>query len=341
MNLNKKKKFQNYLVSDLREILDRNHNEMIQFQGQTVLIAGATGFIGSWLTAAFLYAKQELKLDIEIGVICRDIKKLHQKFSLQPKDISFFHEFDLNLSKSMLKELNQGYNFVFNCASSANYANHLANEKVTENLIKLILSEKNTPNFINMSSGAVYGEKLSSQALILESNSLPSVTHNLSQYSKNKIISEKIVLTESGLNHINGANARLFTFYGPNFPLDSYYAIGNFMQDAIKHSQIIVKGNPKSVRSYLYPTDLVSALIKLSISPTLESIHVGSKHGISLGDLAILIGKSFGSSDVQFVENEDNPNFYVPETSKTQKHLGTFETVDLNEGLARWAQWLL
>ncbi len=332
--------FQNYLVSDLKEILDRNRSELIQFQGQTVLIAGATGFIGSWLIAVFLFAKKELNLNIEIGVICRDVKRLHQKFSLQQKDISFFHEFDLNLSKWMRKELNQDYDYVFNCASSANYADHLADEKVTENLISLILSGKVKPNLINLSSGAVYGEKLSSRTLIAESTTVPNDTCHLSQYSKDKINSEKTILIETGLNHINGANARLFSFYGPHFPLDSYYAIGNFMQDAVKRSRIAVKGNPESVRSYLYPTDLVSALIKLSISPTLESIHVGSKHGISIGDLAKLIGKSFGSLNIQFLENKDNPNFYVPDTSKTEKLLGTFETVDLNEGLERWARWL-
>jgi dTDP-glucose 4,6-dehydratase len=340
MHLNTKKKFQNYLVSDLQEILTRNHFDLNKFQGRTVLIAGANGFIGSWLTALFLYSKQELNLNFEVGVICRDLKKFHQKFTIKQKEVSFFHEFDLNLTESIQKKINENYDLVFNCASSANYAKHLANEKVTENLIALIHSERNKPNFINMSSGAVYGEKSSTRALILERSSLPSSISHLSQYTRDKIDSEKVVSRESALNRINGANARLFTFYGPHFPLDSYYAIGNFMQDAVKQTRIVVKGNPETVRSYLYPTDLISAILRLSINPTLEIIHIGSKHGISMGDLAKLISTSFGSSEIQFLESEDNANFYVPDTSNSERHLGIYETVNLDEGLARWARWL-
>lgn len=340
MHLKSKKKFQNFLVSDLEEILARNHFDLNKFEGGTVLIAGANGFIGSWLTALFLYSKQELKLNFEIGVICRDLKKFHQKFKIEQKEVSFFHEFDLNLTESTQKKFNQNYDFVFNCASNANYAKHLDNEKVTENLIALTHSDRNKPNFINMSSGAVYGEKLATHALILESRSLPSSISHLSQYSRDKIYSEKVVSKESALNRINGANARLFTFYGPHFPLDSYYAIGNFMQDAVKQTRIVVKGNPETVRSYLYPTDLISAILRLSISPTLENIHIGSKQGISMRNLAKLISASFGSSGIQFLESEEPSNFYVPDTSNSERYLGIYETVNLEEGLARWAQWL-
>lgn len=340
MLLNKKKKFHNYLVSDLNEILQRNQNELIQFQDQNILIAGANGFIGNWLTAALLYSKQELNLNFEIGVICRNMNMLNQKFKMRPKEVSFFHELDLNLAGSLQKKLTPKYDSIFNCASSANYANHVSSEKVTQNLIDLTCSEKNRPNFINMSSGAVYGEKLPTRTLILESSILARPTSDLSQYSKDKIDSEKAVSVESGLNRINGTNARLFTFYGPHFPLDSYYAIGNFMQNVVNHSQILVKGNPESVRSYLYPTDLICALLRLSIKPTLDIIHIGSKSGISIGDLANLIGTNLGGSGVDFLETGDNPNFYVPDTSKTEKHLGIFESVDLIEGLTRWAKWL-
>ena len=72
MQTKKIRKFHNFLVSDLDEIISRNYFEMNKFQGQTILIAGANGFIGGWLTAAFLYAKLELQLDYKIGVICRN-----------------------------------------------------------------------------------------------------------------------------------------------------------------------------------------------------------------------------------------------------------------------------
>jgi len=74
MQTKKNRKFYNFLISDLDEILARNSLEINKFQGQNILIAGANGFIGGWLTAALLYAKMEMKSDYEIGVICRNLK---------------------------------------------------------------------------------------------------------------------------------------------------------------------------------------------------------------------------------------------------------------------------
>jgi len=340
MQTKKNRKFYNFLISDLDEILARNSLEINKFQGQNILIAGANGFIGGWLTAALLYAKMEMKSDYEIGVICRNLKNLNEKFLVFPKGVSFFHQLDLNSVSPQEANILPDYRFVFNCASSSNYAKHKMHEKVTQNLINLTSSKKNVPSVVNLSSGAVYGEKRNEQSLINEREVITDVTHGINQYTKVKIESEKIISTETALNRIQGTNARLFTFYGPHFPLDSYYAIGNFMQDVLKRSRISVKGNPATVRSYLYPTDLVSALLKLSLNPTSQNIHIGSKLAVSLDELATLMNSKFGELGIDFLPNSDSPNHYVPSLQNSERHLGIFETVCLDDGLKRWENWL-
>ena len=340
MQTKKNRKFHNFLVSDLDEILFRNYFEINQFQGQNILIAGGNGFVGGWLAAALLYAKQELKLDYQIGVICRNLQNLNQKFQVYPQGVSFFHELDLNLTYPKKDSQIPNYNIVFNCASSSNYTKHIIPEKVTENLIHLTCTKTNVPNFINLSSGAVYGKKSSEPNLIHEGQLLANIDDDIDQYTKVKIHSERIISHETDSIRIQGANARLFTFYGPHFPLNSYYAIGNFMQDIINRSRISVKGSPGTVRSYLYPTDLVSALLKLSLNPTLESIHIGSKLAVPLGELATLMNQKFDGLGIDFVQNLEKPNYYVPIIQKSEKYLGNFETVNLDEGLTRWVNWL-
>ena len=55
----------------------------------------------------------------------------------------------------------------------------------------------------------------------------------------------------------------MFLFSGIHLPLNVHFAIGNFIQNVIDDKDIIIKGDGKSVRSYLDQDDMSEWILDL------------------------------------------------------------------------------
>jgi dTDP-glucose 4,6-dehydratase len=158
------------------------------------------------------------------------------------------------------------------------------------------------------------------------------------------------------LNHgIDATVARLWSFVGPHLPLDSNYAIGNFIRDGLNGGPIIVKGDGEAVRSYMYTTDLAEWMWTILLNGRAGEIYnVGSENAITTGDLAQKIAlalKSYRSSRFEtwrvyaelnidiLNEQGELSTRYVPDTSKTRNELGLTQKVGLDEAIARTIEW--
>jgi dTDP-glucose 4,6-dehydratase len=208
-------------------------------------------------------------------------------------------------------------------------------------LVNVTRNQKNPPIFCNLSSGAVYGKKYLNQGRVKE-QSLPldALACDLNNYGKIKVDLELEIEKLTNLGQIRGANPRLFAFAGPGISLEAHFAIGNFMNNALKGEQILIKGNPNTQRSYLYPTDLIVWLLNLLVKPTLNPVHIGSENIVSIATLAEKISNNFSSSGVSAGDDSSELSIYAPETSKTREHLNVSEEVSLDESLIRWKNWL-
>ena len=67
--------------SDLKSIIQRCEKVFCRLSGEKILITGATGFIGTWLTYTFLMANKELGCKIEVDIVYRDELKLKKIYS--------------------------------------------------------------------------------------------------------------------------------------------------------------------------------------------------------------------------------------------------------------------
>jgi dTDP-glucose 4,6-dehydratase len=110
------------------------------------------------------------------------------------------------------------------------------------------------------------------------------------------------------------------------------------MGDKQARRNIEVKGNPKTTRSYLYPTDLVNWILAAILNPSSEATHIGSEETISMKDLAEIVSDS--KVEVNY-SNPDSPeSHYVPSTANTRNRLGVNQRVSLEDGLVRWQESL-
>jgi nucleoside-diphosphate-sugar epimerase len=99
-------------------------------------------------------------------------------------------------------------------------------------------------------------------------------------------------------------------------------------------------GNPNTVRSYLYPTDLTTWLLKCLANPSLRPMNIGGEIGVTMLELAIQVSELTSNLGVDILNPSAVPSRYVPSTQNAQQILGVSQKVSLVDGLERWIRWI-
>jgi dTDP-glucose 4,6-dehydratase len=316
-----------YFLKDLEEISSRSSGFVRKYSGSNVLVAGATGFIGSWIISTLQHLNRYQSADIIITAVSRNVDQhLIDKFP----DINFIQQ---DISKpSKLVALKP--DCIFNAATPSSFSHGGENPREvlnaahlgTKNLISLCRKQIN-PTFVNLSSGIVT-KRSGDQELNLETTK--------DAYLQGKRISEQLVSASESLGEIRGCNLRLYAFAGPGISLVDHFAVGNFLRDALEGKAISIKGNPETRRSYLYPTDLISNILAATISEEGSVFEIGSREVVTMGDLASLINSLTGNKGINQSKDYDKPDAYFPDT----ENLLVKQNVELPEAITRWIEWL-
>ena len=334
------------LETDLQEVLVRNEKIIRSFSGQEITILGGTGFLGSWLAKSLIYVNRELSLGIRFKIIARNVPT--KTFA-----VDFNKEHNVIFLAKDIQSLTAGdvesTDLCFFAATSSDGTGGEGTWQSStisgfDNLLLLLSQESvrrtlTLPKLVNLSSGAVYGQrKLSTDQPLLESYG-HSFSKDLSDYGKAKVHSETSLNRYISSSDMEGRNLRLFSFFGPGVALNRHFAIGNFILDASLARSVRIFGNPQTKRNYTYPTDGVTAILSTVIQKQYVDINIGSRNTTSLLGLAEIISKRFSVS----IENHGNsalPSFYYPDTLRFQEVCSVTYDVSLEKGLERWLDWL-
>ncbi len=177
------------------------------------------------------------------------------------------------------------------------------------------------------SSGAVYGEQPPELDRIPETAPCAPVT----VYGKGKLEAEHL-LAACG---IPAVIARCFAFIGEYLPLDIHFAAGNFIGDALAGRRITVKGDGRTVRSYLYSGDLVRWLWKILTDGVPGRVYnVGSPDAVTVRELAELCADIGGTGVEVLGKPGDGPApRYVPDVSRARSELGLSPRTPLRQAV--------
>ena len=334
---------------DLDQVLQGTLSCWEEARGQTLFIAGGTGFFGLWLLESFAAANDRLKLGARAVVLARHPEVLAQKAPhlLARADLEFIagdvRTFPFPSGR---------YPLVIHAATPVGTAVGAAE---TREILDIIVggtrrmlefaAHSGARKFLLTSSGAVYGGQPTSINHLTEDGSgVPGPPLPVSAYGEGKRLAEQLCMDESRRAGFEAKVARCFAFVGPHLPLDGQFAIGNFIRDALSGKAIRVLGDGTSHRSYLYATDLAVWLWTILFrGASARAYNVGSRDAVSIAQLATLVGTILGSPHpVQIAEPAvlgQAPSRYVPEVQRAAAELGLRQTVPLAEAIRRTANW--
>lgn len=135
-----------------------------------------------------------------------------------------------------------------------------------------------------ISSGAVYGDQ-QQQPVNEQMHPQPH-----SPYAVSKLAAEYYVNTIGALWGIDTVILRVFNAYGPGQLLPPAHAplIPNFLRQAVRGGTLVVHGDGRQTRDFIYVSDVVRAMIAAATAPNLNQtvLNVGTGQEISVRDVA-------------------------------------------------------
>lgn len=125
--------------------------------------------------------------------------------------------------------------------------------------------------------------------------------------------------------------------------MEANWAINSFIRDALSGSPIRVNGDGRTVRSYLYASDLAFWLLRiLTGSESGAVFNVGSDEGINLEFLARIVSENFNPKPEIRLKTAAGviPNSrMVPDVSAATRVLGLTRSVSLSAAIERTIEW--
>jgi nucleoside-diphosphate-sugar epimerase len=311
-------------------------------RGETCLVTGAAGFIGSRLSLELCKAGHSvIGVDAFLDFYPRWIKERNVKELLAHPGFEFI-EADLN--DLNLADLLGRTQVVFHLAAQAgvrtswgqSFSIYLRNNiQASQGLLEAAKGRSALRKFVYASSSSVYG--LSPDLPASET----SPCYPLSPYGVTKLSAEQLCFLYYKNYGVPTVALRFFTVYGPGQRPDM--AFHKFFKAMAEGKEIPIYGDGNQTRDFTYVDDIVAAnLACLDLDKAGEVYNVGGGHREKLKDILPLFREITGNEPrLQWVERQkgDVPHTFA-DIRKAQADLGFVPRMDLREGLAREWEWI-
>jgi dTDP-glucose 4,6-dehydratase len=338
----------NRLEKDLDSILEYTHDYWEELRGRHIFITGGTGFFGCWFLESFIWANEKLGLNAAATVLTRDPQSFQRKapnlarnrsVKLLEGDVRFFEFPD------------QEFSHVVHAATESSETLNRKDPLImldaiiygTRRVLDLA-ARCGTSKLLLTSSGAVYGKQPANISHVDETCSIgPNPLDANSAYAEGKRVAELLCKIYAQSHGLQTKVARCFAFVGPHLPLNTHFAVGNFIGDVLERRSIRVSGDGTPFRSYLYAADLMIWLWTILFKgETCQPYNVGSEDAISIRELAFLVQKATGSEAAVVIQKAAGnlpADRYVPSTVRAREELGLYQRVDLESAIRKTHEW--
>jgi dTDP-glucose 4,6-dehydratase len=333
---------------DLDHVFTHTRTLWEEARGASVFITGGTGFFGMWLLESLAYLNDSLQLGLRATVLSRNPAAFAAKAPHLAK------RRDLTLLAGDVRNFRAPpdlFQFIVHAATATNTGtgehHHLETLETIIDGTRAVLRFAETcgvRKLLLTSSGAVYGPQPAELERLREDDpGAPDPMIPSSAYGEGKRVAEYLTCVHAAKYGYEAKIARCFAFVGPHLPLNSRFAIGNFLGDGLAGAPIRVAGDGTAIRSYLYAADLASWLWTILFRglPN-RPYNVGSMCALDILETARLVRRTLEVNvPIQLAARSKGtpPNRYVPDTTRAGEELGLQQRLDLSEAVRRTAAW--
>lgn len=337
------------ILRDCEEIGSDLSLSLKSLMNQTILITGGTGFFGTWFTEIVTFLNDNYSYNIKLYLL----SKLAYNFKSKAPHLASRADVTLISNDiSNIYELPEDINYIIHAAGSPdNRLNATDPLRVTRTIVNgtaaLLETASRLPNLIkivNVSSGLIYGAQPCELPKINEDYlGGPNTNTAMSAYSEGKRMAEVICSIYRTQHRLDIVTVRPFAFIGPYQSLDRPWAINNFISDALNGGPIKIMGDGLTVRSYMYPSDMVYWILNILVKGQSGSVYnIGSTEEIKLINLAEKIASFFPEkieiqSNIAPVSNKISR--LVPDISNVENNLGLKQKIRLEDAILRSIEW--
>jgi dTDP-glucose 4,6-dehydratase len=301
-----------------------------------VVITGAAGFIGSYLSEALLDRGASV-----VGIDNLLTGDLANIAHLRDRDFQFIRH-----DVTQYIEVEGPVDFVLHWASPASPIDYLELPIPTLKVgalgthKALGLAKAKRATFLIASTSEVYGDPLEHpQKETYWGNVNPIGPRGV--YDEAKRFAEAMTVAYRRYHGVDTKIVRIFNTYGPRMRVNDGRAVPAFMSQALRNEDVTVFGDGKQTRSFCYVSDLVEGIIKLMHAPVNDPVNIGNPQELTIEQIARLIIKMTGSKSQVVYKPlpEDDPKVRQRDITRARSLLGWEPKVTLEEGLGKTIEY--
>ncbi len=334
----------------IKEICNRIFQDcnVSTLKGKTILITGANGLIGGFLSDFFHYLNTQHSYDIKIILTSLSKNPKRIKHLINENNIEY-HSQDLSIGLSVNKKID----YCFYCAGYAQPSK--------------FLSDTTTTFFLNTSGvhktfGDIYNKNKNARCIFLSSSEIyamnetdsshketdlinVSLEHKRNSYIFGKIGGEMIVndFINSGLDAVS---ARVSLCYGPGHLYDDARVMSDITRKAMSDIQTIkLFDDGSALRRYLHISDFIIMLLNISLYGKSSVYNIGGKEEVSIFEMASHIGKFF-SKDIEKGVSDNKVSQSAPKRvwvslERYKQEFGETNFLSFANGIDTYLKWFV
>ncbi len=344
---------QKTIVNDLKVVLKKINRETKALEGKTILIAGGSGFIGSYINVVvYLLNKHVLKKKCKIISVDNYLTGSRKNFIVDIKDKNFrFLQYDIRSPIAIDEKID----FIIHAAGLASpfYYKKYPLETIesavlgAKNLLELARVHK-VKSFLFFSSSEIYGDP--DPAFIPTPETYAGHVSSIGPracYDESKRLAETLCITYHQIYKIPIKIVRPFNIYGPGMKHNDYRVIPTFIYAGLKGKNLPVYDTGIQTRTFCYITDALIAVFKVMLSGRNGEVYnIGNNSPeLSMYELASIVANLLGNGVKP--RRKSYPGYYpggepqrrCPDLTKIRTELGYIPRVDLRTGLQKSIHW--